>query len=266
MATPNTWVIRDVPKMTFVDVASRKPLFYLLDLKTSQLDNSAETVYARGGTGNPKIVGFSSNREARIEASNAVFDNAALAMATGNGIIKGVKAIQQREILTVNTNKVSLSFTPVSTTGALIAVFEKNDDGSHGDEIVFASGTLTTGQYGHTSAKEVSFFAGDLPNGSDVIVYYNTNTDATAQTITISSDKFAGSFGLVLDAIVKSPYDQKDYAAQINIWAAKMEDNWSISMAADGDPSEHSMPIEILKQQGKNDLYTITLYDGDLLT
>lgn len=54
MATPNSWVIRDVPKVTAVDVVTRIPLFYLTDLKTSGLENSAETVYARGGTGNPK--------------------------------------------------------------------------------------------------------------------------------------------------------------------------------------------------------------------
>jgi hypothetical protein len=251
--------------MTFVDVATRKPLFYLMDLKTSQLDNTGETVYARGGTGNPKIVGFSSNREAKLEVTNAVFDNAALAMATGNGIIKGVHTIQQRDVLAVASNKVTLNYTPANATGALIAVFKKEDDGTHGEEIVFASGTVATGEYTHSAAKELTFFAGDLADGSEVIVYYKTNTDATAQTITISTDKFAGSFGLVLDAIVKSPYDQKDYLAQINIWAAKMEDNWSISMAADGDPSSHSMPIELLKQQGRTDLYTITLYDGSLL-
>lgn len=266
MAAPNSWVIRDVPKATFVDVVTRKPLFYLSDLKTSQLDNSAETVYARGGTGNPKIVGFSSNREARIELSNAVFDNAAIAMMTGNNVLKGAKAIQQREVLTVTTNSATLTYTPVSPTGALIAVFKMNPDGSHGEELTFTSSTVATGQYTHATAKSIGFFAGDLPNNSKIIAYYNTNTDATAATITISADKFASSFGLVLDAIVKSPYDGKDYLAQINIYSAKAEDAWSISMAAEGDPSEHSMPIEILKQAGQTDMYTITLYDGSLLT
>ncbi|GFN32600.1 hypothetical protein [Paenibacillus xylaniclasticus] len=265
MGAPNSWVIRDVPKMTFVDVSTRKPLFYLSDLKTSQLENTAETVYARGGTGNPKIVGFSSNREAKLNVSNAVFDNAALAMMTGNNVLKGAKPIQQRDVLVVNSNSATLKYTPANTTGAIVAVFKKNPDGSHGEEINYTSTTVATGQYTRT-AKVLNFFAGDLPNNSEIIAYYNTNTDATAQTITISSDKFAGSFGLVLDAVVKSPYDQKDYYAQINIWAAKMEDNWSIAMAADGDPSEHSMPIELLKQAGRDDLYTITLYDGNLLT
>ncbi|MFD0587819.1 hypothetical protein ACFQZE_07375 [Paenibacillus sp. GCM10027627] len=265
MSAPNQWVVRDVPKATFVDVVTRKPYFWLQDLKTSGLENTAETVYARGGTGNPKIVGFSSNREARVNLENAVFDNSALAMMTGNSLWTGEKTVQQREVLAVSTNSATLNFTPSNGTGAIIAVFKENPDGSHGTEFTFTSTTLATGQYSRT-AKVLSFFAGDLTAGSKVIVYYNTKTDETAKTITVSSDKFAGSFGLVLDAIVKSPYDKKDYLAQINIPTAKMEDNWSLTMAADGDPSVHTMPIEILKPSNSNDMYTITLYDGTLLS
>jgi hypothetical protein len=265
MAAPNSWVIRDVPKATFVDVVSRKPLFWLSDLKTSGLDNTAETVYARGGTGNPKIVGFSSNREAKVNLENAVFDNGALALMTGNPLWTGAKSVQQREVLIVASNSVSLQFTPSNGTGAIVAIYKSNPDGSHGTEINYTATTVATGQYSR-AAKVITFFAGELANGTKVIAYYNVNTDATAKTITISSDKFAGSFGLVLDAIVKSPFDQKDYLAQINIPSAKMEDNWSLTMAAEGDPSAHTMPIEILKQAGSTDFYTITLYDGTLLT
>lgn len=264
MTAPNTWVIRDVPKATFVNVVTRKPYFWLSDLKTSGIENSAETVYARGGTGNPKIVGFSSNREAKTNLENAVFDNAALAMMTGNELWTGVKSVQQRDVLTVTNDTASLKFTP-NGSGAIVAVYVANPDGTHGEELDYSATTLTAGEYGRT-AKILTFFGDEFTDGTKVIAYYNANTDATAKTITISSDKFAGTFGLVLDAIVKSPYDKKDYAAQINIPSAKMEDNWSLTMAADGDPSVHTMPIEILKPADGTDMYTITLYDGTLLT
>lgn len=262
MSAPNSWVVRDVPRATFVDVATRYPLFYLQDLKTSGLENSAETVYARGGTGNPKIVGFSSNREAKIDLENAVFDNAALAMMTGNAVVKGVATVGQREELDVVTNAAAIKFTPKG--GKIKAIFKRNDDGSHGDEFVLTSATVATGEYKITG-KNITFFTGDLVAGDKVIVYYDATTDASANTITISSDKFAGSFGLILDVIVKSPFDQKDYAAQIEVYAAKMEDNWSLTMAADGDPSSHTMPIEILKQAGRTDMYRMVIYDGDKL-
>lgn len=263
MAAPQSWVIRDVPRATFVEVDTRKPLFYLDNLKTSGLENSAETVYARGGTGNPKIVGFSSNREARLELENAVFDNAALAMMTGNNVVKGVATVGQREVLAVASDKVTVPFTPKGSK--IKAVFVRNPDGSHGEEITLADGVLDAGEY-TLSGKVITFDAGEFADGKEVIVYYDADTDATANTITISADKFAGSFGLLLDVIVKSPYDLKDYAAQIEVYTAKMEDSWSLSMAADGDPSVHTMPIEILKQAGRDDMYKMVIFDGDQLT
>lgn len=136
----------------------------------------------------------------------------------------------------------------------------REPDGSFGDKVELTTGVLSTGKFTLTG-KEIAFFAGDFANGDQVIVYYNATTDTTANTITISSDKFAGNFGLILDVIVKSPYDGQDYAAQINIPIAKMEDNWSLTMAADGDPSTHTMPVEILKQAGQTDMYTMTIYD-----
>lgn len=265
MTTPNQWVIRDVPKATFINIQTGKPYAYLTDLKTSGIENSAETVYAQGGTGNARIVGFSSNRQAKINLENAVFDNRAIAMMTGNGLIAGAASLYEREVLTVNSNSTTLTYTPSNGTGALVAVFKANADGTEGTELTYTSSTVATGQYSRTT-KTLNFFSGDIANGGQVIVYYLVNSDATAQTITVSSDKFAGSYKLVLDAIVKSAYDKQDYAAQIVIPTCKMEDNWSITMAATGDPSTHTMPIEILKPSNSTTMYTMTIYDAGLLT
>lgn len=266
MAVINSWVIRDVPLATFVEPITRKPFGYLSDVKTSDLTVSSETVYAKGGSGNPNIIGFNSNKQAKFNISNAVFDNTMIATQTGNPIVKGSKAIQQREILTIATNSATLTYTPVSTSGAIVAVFKREVDGSHGTELTFTATTVATGQYTHSSAKSLGFFTGDLANGEKIIVYYMTNTDATAQTITVSTNKFPSAFGLILDTIAKSPYDGKDYRVQFNIYLAKAEDNWTISMAADGEPSAHTMPIECLKQAGQDDYFTMTVFDGTALT
>jgi len=265
MAAPQQWFIRDVPKATFVNIATGKPMFYLTDLKTSGIENSGETVYARGGTGNAKLAGFSSNREAKINLESASFDNRAIALMTGNGLLTSSSPIWKREVLIVTTNAATLTYTPVSTTGALIAVFKMNADGTEGTELNFTASTVATGQYTHGSAKSLGFFSGDLANGSSIIVYYLTNTDATAQTITISSDKFAGSFKLILDAIVRGN-DKIDYLAQYEFPTVKMEDSFSFSMASEGDPSVFTMPIEVLRPQNSTTMYTMKIFDGGLLT
>lgn len=66
MTTPNQWGIREVAVATFYDLKTGKALVQLNNLKTSGLENSAETVYARGGRGNAKILGFSSGRKVKL--------------------------------------------------------------------------------------------------------------------------------------------------------------------------------------------------------
>jgi len=261
MTTPQKWVVRNVAKATAYDIATGKRKFRLTDLKTSGVENTAETVYARGGDGNVKIVGFSGNREARVNLESAVFDNKVIAEMTGNDIVTGAKELYGYEIVTVASNAATLEYTP-QDDAALIGVYPLSALGVEQEELAYNSGTLATGEYSYTG-KSLSFFASDLEDGTKVAVYYRKSTDATAQTITISSDSFAGSFKLVLDCLVVGTGDKKIYAAQIIIPTAKMEDNWSISMAAEGDPSVHTIPIEILKSDMSDEMYTMTVFNAD---
>ena len=66
MATPNRFAIRDCGEATFFSLTTLKPIVTLATLKTSGVETSGETKYSRGGLGNAKLVGFSSNREAKI--------------------------------------------------------------------------------------------------------------------------------------------------------------------------------------------------------
>ena len=64
MATPNRFSVRDSGSATFYRLTGDLGAICTLStLKTSGVETSGETVYARGGFGNPKLVGFSSNRE-----------------------------------------------------------------------------------------------------------------------------------------------------------------------------------------------------------
>ncbi|MNW44434.1 hypothetical protein D3C74_216690 [compost metagenome] len=263
MTTPNVWAVREVALATFYDLTTDKARIQLNNLKTSGLENTAETIYSLGGRGNAKIVGFSGNRGGRVTLQDAVFTNEVIAMMTGNDIKSGAKSIYQKEILTVEGNKATLKLTPVNAANGLISVYTLHADGTHDEEIGFAS-EVAPNKYTLTN-KELSFNPGDLANGTEVVAYYQVATDTSAKTITVSSDKFAGTYKVVLDCLVRNIIDEKDYAAQIVINKAKMEDNWSITMAATGDPSVFDIPMEILKPVNGTELYTMTVYDELLL-
>lgn len=262
MSTPNVWAIRAVAKATFYDLKTGKAKVQLKNLKTSGIENSADTVYAQGGEGNNKIVGFSGNRGAKVPLQDAVFTNEVIAMMTGNDIKKGVAPIIQRDEIKIINNKATLNFTPATPVNGLNSVYLLSNEGTHEDEIEFATGALSKGTYSITG-KELTFFDGEFEDNTEIVAYYKTQSGASAKTITISSDKFAGTYRVILDVIVRAVGDKQDYAAQIDITNAKMEDGWKIDMAAGGDPSVFDIPLEILKPQNSTQLYTMTIYDAN---
>ncbi|MCI1763637.1 hypothetical protein [Heyndrickxia oleronia] len=253
MATPNRWAIRDAGIATFYSLKTKKPVVTLKTLKTSGLENTGETVYARGGFGNPKLVGFSGNREAKLTLSDAIFDNKALAMLTGNDLIEGARNISRYEELDVVSGKVTLSSTPV---GDLVGVFVINEDGTLGQEIDSTEYDVT--------GKEVEFTSGVI-DGEKVSIYYSTSTDSTAKTLRVTSDKFGQTFRVVLQCLVRDEYTQQDFAAQIEIPVAKFEDNFSVALAVDGDPAVLDLNLEILKSPTSTDMWLMTIYDEDEL-
>lgn len=244
MATPNRWAIRDAGIATFYDLTTKKPVVTLRTLKTTGLETTGETVYARGGFGNPKLVGFSSNRESKLTLQDAIFDNKALAMLTGNNLVEGAAEIAKVEQLTVNTNAVTVAATPKGT----VHVYKVLEDGTLGEEIVGAS----------ASGKTVTVTADD---DTLVAVYYTTTTGATSKQLKVTSDAFGKTFRVVLDCLVRDELTKADYAAQIEIPNAKFEDNFNFSLAVDGDPAVLDLNMEVLKSATSTDMWFMTIYD-----
>lgn len=259
MATPNRFALRDAGAFTFYRLDGNKEAVVTLNtLKTSGIETSGETVYARGGFGNAKLVGFSSNREAKITLEDAIFDVEALAMITGNEISRSAKEIDAQEILTVDgSNTVTLT---KQIIGDPITVALLNEDGTLGNKLA-KDASASAGRYSITG--KVITFHTDVPQGTKVKVFYVTKTSVDASSIRVTTDAFGKSFRVVGDIIVRDEYTQQDYAGQIRIPCAKFEDNFSLSLASDGDPATLSLPLEILKSPTSTDMWELVIYDAD---
>lgn len=259
MATPNRFALRDAGSFTFYRLDGNKEAVVTLNtLKTSGIETSGETVYARGGFGNAKLVGFSSNREAKITLEDAIFDVEALAMITGNEIKRASKDIDAQDILTVDSrNTVTLT---KKIYGNPVTVALLNADGTLGKRLEKAS-SATTGKY--SIAGQVITFHTDIPQDTKVKVYYMTKTAVDASSIRVTTDAFGKSFRVVGDIIVRDEFTKQDYAGQIRIPCAKFEDNFSLSLASDGDPATLSLPLEILKDPTSTDMWELVIYDAN---
>jgi len=265
MANVKRWAIRDAGIATFYALSditggalAGEPIVTLPSLKTSGVETTGETVYARGGRGNAKLVGFSSNREATISLEDALFDNEAMGMLTGNLADTGIKQVKRREIVTASAADVTgsvltVSDTPIATENiSAYAYVDGMKDGAN-----LASGTA--------SGNEIDLDSAPTENNM-YVVYYTVETDSNASAITVSSDAFGGTFKLVIDLLVVDSTDKSEYAAQLVVPNAKFEDNFSLDLAADGDPAVLSLNLEILKDVNSTDMWQLIIFDEEQLS
>lgn len=256
MTTPNRWAIKEAGEATFFNLSTGKAITTLMTLKTSGVETTGDTTYAMGGRGNSKLVGFSSNRAARITLQDAIFDNKAIAMLTGNDLVEGATLVDKNEIGTVATNKITLSKTP---QGALVSVYKLNADGTNGEEYTLGTPGTTEEEYS-VAGKEITFHS-SVTAGTKFRIYYQVNTDATAKKIKVTSDQFGKSFRVVLDVLVVDEFTKEAYEGQLRIPNAKFEDNFNLSLSADGDPAVLDLNMEILKAATSNDMWELVVYD-----
>lgn len=257
---PDRFAIRDSGAATFYSLTDGHAIVTLNTLKTSSIETSGETVYARGGFGNAKLVGFSSDREAKLNLEDAIFDAKAIAMLTGNEMKNGKKIVDINEVQEVISNKITLNHTPV---GALISAYEVKPNGVNGREFTLGAPDVNEDEYS-VEGKEVTLNTA-IKNGTNIRVYYQAETDEQAKTMKVTSDAFGGTFRVTLDVLVRDEFTKKDFAGQIRIPNAKVEDDFEISLSADGDPAVLTMPLEILKSPINTDMWELVIYDKDVI-
>jgi len=246
MSTPNRYAIREAGEATFYDIASGDAIVTLRTLKMTEVETTGETVYARGGRGNARLVGFSSDREARVTLQDAIFDNKTMAMLTGNEVLEGAKEI---ELIFEGVVPPGGTLSLPKTVEKLRTAYELHADGT--TNMTKIQGLTATG-------KNVTFGVAD--EGKNVRVYYTAMSDATAKTVRVTSDAFGGTFKIVVDVMVRDEFTQVDYFAQFIANRAKVEDEFSFNFSPDGDPSVLDIPMEILRS-GRNDMWELVIYD-----
>ena len=83
--------------LTSVDIGNQhfdamQPVLYLDTAKTSTLEGASTTVYAQGGKGNPRLIGWDGEKTLTFTVEDALMSPVSFAMLSGAGIIKGVGA------------------------------------------------------------------------------------------------------------------------------------------------------------------------------
>lgn len=181
-------------------------------------------------------------------------------MLTGNDIIRGKQTIDRNEIQSVTSNTITLAKTP---KGAIVSVFLLNADGTNGEEYTLGIPASNPKEYS-VSGKVLTFNTG-VVNNTKFRIYYQVETDTTASKVSVTADKFGGTFKVVIDVLVVDEFTKKAFQGQLIVPNAKFEDNFNLNFAADGDPSTMTLPMEVLKAPDGTDMWSLVVYDDALV-
>lgn len=266
-ATPKKFAIQQIFELLLRKPDTKEIIAYLEDVKTSNLENTAELVFPTGGRGNVYIGrGFSHSKRATLNVEMATWNTTVMAAQNGTELVTGAVSITEKEVIAVSGGNYYTKFAPQGTAGAEIGyAYLVGEDGSLAAE--FKQGTTaTTGVFTYSgTTKMLTFSAGDktLINSGSIMVAYTRLTDTNAQQLTISGKgipdtALVTAYGLAADICSGVLYPcQIDGLAQIS-------PEWNFDLSADGDPAVQGLNMEFLKTCQSDKLYTFTVYTEDV--
>ncbi|WKL00803.1 hypothetical protein Q0F98_28255 [Paenibacillus amylolyticus] len=90
---------REILDVVLKDVKTGEPVVYLESLTTSSMEFAGQTVYARGGKGHPKLIGWDSEKDVTMTMEDALISKESLAVLTGSKFVKGTKPVHKKRFL-----------------------------------------------------------------------------------------------------------------------------------------------------------------------
>ena len=208
------------------------------------------------GKGGRKIGSLKKNKGVTISATNGLLVGGALAAQTGAEVEQGSYKVRKTEITTVNSNKATLTGTPVGTAGAEIGYAYIKVNNSLGKKFEQDATASATGKFEYAS-QEITFFTGDIPDGTEIVVFYDE--EVVSAKISNDSEKYSKILKMYIDVTVTDDCDNL-YHGQYIIPRADFNGEFDIAMGK--DPVVHSIEAESLAGgcTGSTSLWDFIIY------
>lgn len=287
--------IKEVADVTFYKINSDgtrgDPVLYLDTLKVSTIEQTAESVDARGGKGNPKLVTWDYGKEITVSIEDALFSSKSMAIMFGNGTVsQGSQLIQKTAVIRMG----KASEGKVKTVNDYITadIYDANEGSKRVKLYIGSENTAPTGEVMLTN--QIAFTG---PNSvvsklydedgtvldeaftlSDLKALYSTGQTATGteydghkfmftywvgtigKQIVVSGDTFPGTYYVQGDTYARSDVDGSDQFFQFIIPKAKMTSENTITLEAEGDPAVFNMNLTVLRPED-GDMMKLIQYD-----
>lgn len=244
---------REIMDVVLKDTKTGEPKVYLESLTTSSFELAGSTVYARGGKGHPKLIGWDSEKDVTLNMEDALITKESLGVLTGSKFEKAAKVLHKKEVVTVDEDKkIELTKTPLTTEKYFL--YKTSDGTSMDEKIEFQiSATPTANQLDLSGVSNIE------PKDKLIIDYYFMGA-STTQSTTITSDMFPGTYRLEGTTFWRDE-DGYDVEAMYTVPKLKVLPNFTIGMASTGDPQPFTFTCEALKDRESTAMVIIDLLE-----
>jgi hypothetical protein len=260
----------DGQKLGSVTYGQYDPILFFDSAKTSTLESTVATVYAQGGRGNPRLLAWDGDKTVTFMFEDALMSRAQFAALSGAGLTTS-QTIQihltEKATATVTGSTATITLTNINgnlsnTTSAFVKIINLD---SQGDIISVVPSTVGLSvSKANTTVSSVTITASTSSVSSSVLVDFYVGQ--TGSRNTIDAENFAGYYYVEANTLFRGT-DGKDYPAQFTIPKAKVQSNFTFTMAPTGDPSTFTFNLDAFPaptrfDSNKNVLFTLEISDS----
>lgn len=249
--------------------AKDEPVLYFDSLKTTTTEGAATTVYAQGGKGNPRLIAWEGDKTITFSFEDALISSIGMSVLTGAGLVDATSAspvtfhrtVKVDGTVSAGTLVVDISAAITPTIGTLSAEsifgFILDAEGEISERLGVASA--------QASATTITFSDVVATGDVTVLVDYYEELEGGASEITITANKFAGYYYIEGDTLFRRQSDGVDLPTQLIIPNAKIQSNFTFTMAGSGDPSTFTFTADafpgIVKGRTEKCLYAMQMLE-----
>ena len=264
MTNVNDITITSLETIDAFDIVTGGYLFTLDELQSTTIAQSQEKTDITGKQGR-KLSSLKKNKSITISGNNGIVSGGLLELQTGGKFENKVTEVMWNDYLVVEDNQVTTSYKAVGTKGNEIeAVYIKNNDGTLGKTLIQDSAT-SEGKFTYTpETKVIAFFEGDVEDGTEVVVYYKRQIQASV--LNNMSDTYSGKCALYINAMCE---DKCANVYRVQFYIPKADFNGDFSIEMGDNQTVHAFEAESLAGAGcgyfnqSGQLFTYTVFGAN---
>lgn len=268
-------------KIGSTQFSAGQPVLYIDSAKTSSLEGAATTVYAQGGRGNARLIAWEGERTLTFTLEDALISPAGFAILSGAGLVEaasnnkihvhstadvllgasGTATLTAEDLGATDAAPVSIYQNPgkadvygtiLDETGAGIK-FLKLKTVPTAETVTTVAPTAAAASEGKAAVVTNVAFVFDMTTeeatiyaGKAIRIDYYIEKTSGVQEITIDTKNFAGYYYLEASTLFRREDTGEDMPAEFVIPNAKIQSNFTFTMASTGDPSTFTFKMDAM--------------------